>query len=453
MRSFRLFLALAGAVLATLPLSAQQNFVHQARKSPHETISAVFGGYETGNRMAITYGRPYTKDPKTGAPRKIWGDLVPWDQPWRLGADEATTLTLLRPFVIGDKTIPAGAYTLYLIPSDSGPTTLVVSKAIGGWGIPLDTAHDFAHITLKKGILEAPVDQLTLAIENVTPESGLLTIKWDTIEYSVPVKAKTEGLEFPMASPTEDLKQRIGLTDFEIVFARPSAKGRVMLGGNNPYGTVWRTGANNATRFTTSTAVMVEGSKLDAGTYELFTIPNKDSWTIIFQKDQGQWGAYTYDPHNDILRVKATPVALADPVETFSIDFGDIRNESATLNLTWEHTRVPVHLSVDLVPVLVPQIEAAMAGPGAKPYWQSAVFYVDHNLDPAKALTWINAAIAAQPSSFYLYYQKARILAQKGDKAAAITSAHASEALAAKDSPAGRDEYTRLNEALIATLK
>jgi len=137
MRSFRLLLALACAVAVTLPAFAQQK-----RRSPHETISAVFGTYDTGNRLAIYYGRPYTNDPKTGQPRKIWGGLVPWDQPWRLGADEATTMTLLRPFLIGDKLIPAGAYTLYLIPSATGPSTLVVSKAVGQWGVPLDTAHD-----------------------------------------------------------------------------------------------------------------------------------------------------------------------------------------------------------------------------------------------------------------------------------------------------------------------
>jgi len=448
MRSFRLPLVAALFLLAAAALPAQH-----PRKSPHETVSAVFGSYDTGNRISITYGRPYTADPKTGQPRKIWGGLVPWNEPWRLGADEATTMTLLRPFVFGETPVPAGAYTLYLIPSDTGPSMLAISRSVGQWGIPLDSDHDFARIPLKKGLLGAPVDQLTLGFENATSSGATLTIKWETTVFSLPISSPGAALEFPQASPTADLRQRIGLTDFEVVYSRPSSKGRVMLGGNNPYGTVWRTGANSATRFSTSTPVMVEGSKLDTGTYELFTIPGKDSWTLIFQKNQGQWGAYAYDPHNDILRVTATPVAVADPLETFTIEFGDIRNESATLNLAWEHTRVPIRLAVDVVPTVLPQIDAAMAAGGRKPYYAAAVFYLEHNLDLDKALGWINAAIAEQPGQFPLLYQKARILAKKGDKGAALAAAQESEAGAAKDTSPAKDEYIRLDEALIATLK
>jgi DUF2911 family protein len=444
MRPSRIALAILGAALAAMPAGAQQ-----ARKSPHETISRVIGD----NRVTITYGRPYTKDPGTGAPRAIWGGLVPWDSPYRLGADEATLLTTEKPIMIGDAMVPAGAYTLYMVPSESGASKLAISTNIGKWGVPVDTGHDLARTDLTKSALDKPVDQLTLAIEKDGAGGGTLKIMWETTQFAVALKAPAPQLDFPQASPTESIKVRVGVTDVGVVYSRPSARGRVMLGGNNPYGEVWRTGANNATRITFGTPVTLQGSNVDAGTYELFTIPGKDEWTIILQKAGNQWGAYAYDQKNDVLRVTAKPVALTEPVETFTIDINDVRPDSATLDLTWEGTRVPVTIGVDVVGIMVPKIEAAMAAPGKKPYAQAALFYLDHKLDLDKASGWIDAALAEQPDAFYLYYQKARVLAAKGDKAGAEAAAQKSIDLASKTTGPAKEEYLRLNEALIAGLK
>jgi len=260
-------------------------------------------------------------------------------------------------------------------------------------------------------------------------------------------------IDFPAASPSATLKQRVGLTDIEINYSRPGLKGRVVVGNIDPFGKVWRTGANNATRISFSTPVKLQGSSLDAGTYELFTIPGKDEWTVILQKAGKQWGAYQYKQENDALRVTAKPVVLANPVETFTIDLNDIRDESATLNLIWADWRVPVKLEVDVVSIVVPQIEAVMASDSAKkPYAQAAMFYRDHDLDLKKALVWIDAAIAAQPDAYYYVYHKAKLLAKMGDKAGALAAAQQSIAMAAKDTGPVKDEYTRLNEALIASL-
>ncbi len=261
-------------------------------------------------------------------------------------------------------------------------------------------------------------------------------------------------LEFPAASPTATLKQRVGVTDIEVVYSRPSLKGRVAFGGLEPFGTVWRTGANNATRITFSTDVKVQGSALAAGTYELFSIPGKTDWTVIFQKAGKQWGAYAYKAENDTLRVTTKSVALAAPVETLTLDLNDVRDSSATLNIIWEKTRVSVKIDVD-VTSLVPQIEAAMAGAGEKkPYAQAAMFYLDNNLDLKKAAQWMDAAIAAQPDAFYLVYRKGLILEKLGDKAGALAAAKASLAGAEKaPSPLLKAEYFLRNNELIARLK
>ena len=434
--------------LTAMPVMAQQS-----RISPHESIYAAIGDRSDRNLVTITYGRPYTKDHKTGEMRKIWGGLVPWNKADRLGADEATTLIVQKPIMVGSALVPAGAYTLYTIPSQAGPSKLAISTNFGKWGVPVDEAHDLARVEMKKEALEKPVDQLTMAIEKDKSGGGVLKIMWENTQFSVDLKAPAPQVEFPQASPTETIKQRVGVTDIGIVYSRPSAKGRVMLGGNNPYGQVWRTGANSATRLSFSTAVTVQGSHVDAGTYELFTIPAKDEWTVILQKAGNQWGAYAYDPKNDVLRVTVKPVALADPVETFTIDINDIHGDSATLVLIWEKTRVPVKLGFDVVGILSPKIDAALAAPGNKPYAQAALFYLDHNLDLDKALGWIDTAIAEQPDAFYLIYQKARILAAKGDKPGALAAAKQSLELASKSSGPAKEEYTRLNEALIAGLQ
>ena len=448
MRPLRLTLAMTAAALTAMPVMAQQN-----RISPHETTSSVLGDWSTGNRVTVIYGRPYTKDHKTGEPRKIWGGLVPWDKADRLGADEATTLIAQKPIMIGSALVPAGTYTLYTVPSETGPSKLAISTTTGKWGVPVDEAHDLARVEMKKDALEKPVDQLTISIEKDKAGGGVLKIMWENTQFSVDLKAPAPHVDFPQASPTETLKQRVGVTDIEVVYSRPSAKGRVMLGGNNPYGQVWRTGANSATRVSFSTAVTLQGSQVDAGTYEVFTVPGKDEWTIILQKAGNQWGAYAYDPKNDILRVTAKPMALADPVETFTIDINDIHSDSATLDLIWEKTLVPVKLGFDVVGIVGPKIDAALAAPGNKPYAQAALFYLDHNLDLDKALGWMNTAIAEQPDAFYLIYQKARILAAKGDKPGALAAAKQSLEMAAKSSGPAKEEYTRLNEALIAGLQ
>jgi Protein of unknown function (DUF2911) len=171
-------LAITGIVLAgTLPAQAQHK-----RLSPHETISSVIDG----NRITITYGRPYTVRPGTTQVRKIWGGLVPYDEPWRMGADEATTLITQQPIEMGGKTIPAGAYTLYMLPKEDGPSQLAISTRIGQWGIPVDESHDLARVDLTKTMLEKPVNQFTMSIGRKESGGGVLRLMWEDTEFSVP---------------------------------------------------------------------------------------------------------------------------------------------------------------------------------------------------------------------------------------------------------------------------
>jgi len=261
-------------------------------------------------------------------------------------------------------------------------------------------------------------------------------------------------LEFPMPSPPTTLKQRVGITDIEVNYSRPGVKGREVFGGLVPYDQVWRTGANSATKLTFSTAVTLNGSPIPAGTYELFTIPGKTEWTVIVHKNMSQWGDYQYDQKNDVVRVKAKPVTLPSPMESFAIGFSDLRDSSATFYLAWEKTRVPMKLEIDTVGMLKPQVEAAMAVEGAKkPYFASAMFYYENNLDLKKAMTWLDAGLEENPKAFWMIYRKGLILEKMGDKAGALAAANQSLKMASQAQGAMKDEYTRLNRALIASLK
>ena len=177
-------LALAGAAW---PASAQEK-----RISPHETIynrNAI-----QANPIMIVYGRPYTKDPKTGEPRKIWGGLLEYGAVWRTGADEATLLVTQKPIMIGETEVPAGAHTLFTYLDKDGAAKLIVSKKTGQWGVPynekMEAANELGRIDMKKEALDKTVDQFTIVIEKNPSGGGLIKLMWENTQYSVAFTAK-----------------------------------------------------------------------------------------------------------------------------------------------------------------------------------------------------------------------------------------------------------------------
>ena len=140
-----------------------------------------------------------------------------------------------------------------------------------------------------------------------------------------------------MKSPPATAKGMVGKASVEVAYHQPSARGRTVMGELVPYGKVWRTGANNATKITLSEDVKVEGETLAAGTYALFTIPGEGDWTIIFNSNYEQWGAYDYDDSDDVLRVTVKSEGTDDFVETFKIDV-----TKKGLSMAWENTMVHV---------------------------------------------------------------------------------------------------------------
>ena len=185
MNKLKSTLIITAMLVSALPLMAQQKrAASTGGVSPHETISQVFDGARN-NRVTIVYGRPYSKDPKSGEVRKIWGGLVPYGKVWRTGSDEATLLITQKPIVIGETTIPAGAYTLFTLPQEDGTAKLIINKQVGQWGLSYDEKQDLARVDLKKDAVETPVDQFTMAVGKNLSGGGVLKMMWENIQYSV----------------------------------------------------------------------------------------------------------------------------------------------------------------------------------------------------------------------------------------------------------------------------
>jgi hypothetical protein len=174
-------LILAALVLTASPILAQEK---KPRVSPHETVNATVGDA----KISIVYGRPYTKDPKSGEKRKIWGGLVPFGKVWRMGADEATLFTTDKAISIGGTSVAPGTYSLYLLPEEGG-AKLIVNKQTGQWGTKYDESQDLVRIDMMKQASEKPVDQFTIVVDK-TMADGVLKLMWENTQYSVSVAVK-----------------------------------------------------------------------------------------------------------------------------------------------------------------------------------------------------------------------------------------------------------------------
>lgn len=256
-------------------------------------------------------------------------------------------------------------------------------------------------------------------------------------------------IKLPPASSTQFILQDLGISQVSVVYQRPNMKGRTIFGDLVPYDQIWRTGANNATNITFQSDVKIEGQDLEAGTYALFTIPGKEEWTIIFNKNAKQWGAYTYDKADDVLRVKIKPRTLTNPIETFTIAFEEVNDQNLKACLLWEKTKVSFLIEVDQKAEILASIDEAMQGE-KKPYFQAAQYYYTHGLDIKKAAEWMVEADKGNTKAAHIKYWKSLILAKAGDKKGAIKAAEEGLKMAKSQN---NGEYVKLNTQALEAAK
>jgi len=253
-------------------------------------------------------------------------------------------------------------------------------------------------------------------------------------------------LKMPQVSSAQTITQEFGLGTVTVKYSRPNVKDRNVFSDLAPYGEIWRTGANTVTTIAFTEDVTLEGKALQAGDYALLSIPGKDSWTIILNKDTKQWGAYSYKEADDVLRFTVKPSKLKDKVESFTISFSDVLPTSASLNLMWAGTKVSIGMVTDVDSKVMASIDEAMKGE-KKPYMQAAIYYYDNGKDLSKALAWMNAVGSGDQKTPWFNYWKAKIQLKAGDKIGAAASAKTGIEIAKAMNNA---EYVRLNNAVLA---
>lgn len=254
----------------------------------------------------------------------------------------------------------------------------------------------------------------------------------------------------PRVSPDRSSTIRVAFTDLSIFYGAPSVNARAVAGGLIPYQNVWRAGANEATRFKISQTVYFGADSLAAGEYALFIIARPDSpWTVIFNRQAKQWGAFRYDESQDALRISVLPQEGTFQ-EVLSYQFHRIDDTEALLQMHWGNVVLPIKIGIDFLSQFKAEVERQAAERDTTTRWivylQGAEYLVDHQLDLTQAATWLDLSenlsskSIAWNSQFYpknyifghLYWTRAKLLAQQKKYSAAIREAERMLALEGK---------------------
>jgi len=269
-----------------------------------------------------------------------------------------------------------------------------------------------------------------------------------TIAAACMLSAADAQLRTPQPSPAQMVRQDFGLSTVELNYSRPAMKGRKIFGDLVPFGKVWRTGANSATRIKFGEDVNFGGQALPAGEYALFTVPGKNEWEIIINKGNKNWGS-EYVQSLDVLRVKATPMKMKKRAESFTIEFANVKGTSMELHILWDRTAVAIPVTVDIDTKVMAQIER-LSKVDSLPYFNAAMYYMDNGKDMNQALGWLDKAAEKNPNAFWIQHQRANALAKLGRKEEAVAAAQKSMEMAREQK---NEDYVRLNEKLIKSLK
>jgi Protein of unknown function (DUF2911) len=253
----------------------------------------------------------------------------------------------------------------------------------------------------------------------------------------------------PQASPRANVFQTVGLTDVEVNYSRPGAKGRPVFGNLVPFGKLWRTGANENTTVSFSDDVIIDGKTLKKGKYALYTVPRIESWDVIFYSTTDNWGLpQEFNEANVALRTTVKEEALSKPVESLTINIASLDANFAYLEIYWENSYVALKFEVPTQKTAIANIEKVLAGPTAADYNSAAQFIFQSNGDLTKALGYINKALdMSVEKPFWFNRLKSLILAKQGDKKAAIEAAKLS--LEAAEAAKNQD-YVKMNKDSIA---
>ena len=258
------------------------------------------------------------------------------------------------------------------------------------------------------------------------------------------------GLKLPALSPNAKISQDFSVSNIEIAYSRPSMRGRKVFGDIVAYGSLWRTGANMATRIKFGEDIEMNGNKVKAGEYALYTIPNKDSWEIILNTGVSNAGTNGYSKENDVLRFKLKPSKMDKDVQTFTIEITDITFSTCKIELMWERTRLQIPIKALSDESIEKNIDKTVNHPTI-PYFQVANYYNEKNIKLSQAITYLDKALEENPKAYYMWNLKARIERKLGHYDKAVDAAMKSKEVA-KGTDA-EEEYTRSANKIIDEIK
>ena len=256
-------------------------------------------------------------------------------------------------------------------------------------------------------------------------------------------------IKTPQASPRAIVSQMVGLTEVELNYSRPGAKGRPVFGNLVPFGKLWRMGANENTTISFSDDVIIDGKTLKKGKYALYSVPRIESWDIIFYTSTDNWGLpQEFDETKVALRTTVKEEALSKPVESLTINISGLDTSSAFLEIFWENSFVALKFEVPTQKTAMASIEKVLGGPTANDYYSAANFLFQSNTDIAKSLVYVNKSLElSKDKPFWFLRLKSLIQAKQGDKSGAIETAKLSLEAAEE---AKNQDYVKMNRDSIA---
>ncbi len=346
-------------------LDAQELKFPSMDKSPMDAATypreAAFKNYMTGDmadiqpKVKVLYCRPLKKD------RKIFGELVPYGQDWRLGANEATEVIFYNDVEIGGTFVSRGTYTMFAeCQADHWIIKVSTQRFIGG-SKDRDVSKDVATAKIPVSAVPESRESFTIGFQKVDDQSCNMVFEWDKTRAVLPISFNPVYLSSDDKSPM-DLAQYPNMSRLQnylkpeelaanqpqirVVYSRPQMKGRKIFGEMLKYGEPWRLGANETTEITFFNDVKVGGKDVKAGKYGIMAIPNEGSWDVIIHKNIPSWGNYNHDEKTNVATITVPTAKTASTLEALSVAYDKKDDKNIHMVIGWEDTmvRIPVEL-------------------------------------------------------------------------------------------------------------
>ena len=328
----------------------------------HYPRRAAFQNYlsdddpDRAQQIKVLYCRPNKKG------RVIFGELVPWGQDWRLGANEATEVTFYQSVEIGRTFVPAGTYTMFAqVYPDQWIIKISKERFIGG-AANRDITQDIVAVSVPTMSVPDVRESFVIGFQKVDDSHVDMIFEWDQTRAALPINLNPPSLDGDNVSPM-DLVQYPNMSrlrnfveedeleanepQVRVVYSRPTMKGRTIFGELLEYGKMWRVGANETTEITFFEDVTIAGTEIEAGRYGLFAMVNEGNWEFIIHENPQSWGHANHNEEDNVVKVMAKTEKAPSTLEALSMTFVEKGDNQIELVIGWENTMARLPITVN----------------------------------------------------------------------------------------------------------